>query len=154
MTLKAPPIAQKDPIAREANVWVATLRATRPNGLRCHYCGDYANTRDHVVPKYKGGRNDWWNLVQCCTPCNQTKGNALPTCRCVFCVRAIRLWLGGNHAESVKTPVLMKTEIRQAKHGWYVAMPVTDSAKFVSYWPTQGAAFRSISGIDIPLILG
>jgi 5-methylcytosine-specific restriction endonuclease McrA len=35
-------------------------------------------TLDHVVPKCKGGRSTWDNLVACCHPCNNRKGDKTP----------------------------------------------------------------------------
>jgi len=61
------------------------LRASRKSifardGHTCQYCGHghVALTLDHVVPKDKGGRTDWDNLVCCCTRCNNIKGNRTP----------------------------------------------------------------------------
>ena len=34
-------------------------------------------TIDHIVPKDKGGRDLWENLVAACVPCNTKKGNQL-----------------------------------------------------------------------------
>lgn len=42
---------------------------------KCVYCGIEATTLDHIVPKSKGGSNRNYNLVPCCRPCNQGKGN-------------------------------------------------------------------------------
>jgi 5-methylcytosine-specific restriction endonuclease McrA len=43
----------------------------------CQYCG--ASTRDltidHVVPKHRGGRHEWENLVAACRACNHRKGS-------------------------------------------------------------------------------
>ncbi|HIE51287.1 MAG TPA: HNH endonuclease [Armatimonadetes bacterium] len=46
----------------------------------CQYCGrrDGAMTLDHVIPKVRGGTDDWTNLVCCCIPCNNRKGNRTP----------------------------------------------------------------------------
>jgi len=48
---------------------------------RCQYCGEQfpaaALTFDHVVPRARGGRTSWTNVVTCCTPCNQRKGDQL-----------------------------------------------------------------------------
>ena len=45
----------------------------------CQYCGSGKNlTLDHVVPKSKGGRNDWDNLVAACNACNARKGDRTP----------------------------------------------------------------------------
>ena len=47
----------------------------------CQYCnGDFATnelTFDHVVPKSRGGRTSWQNVVTACSPCNLQKGNML-----------------------------------------------------------------------------
>ncbi|MCS7191849.1 MAG: HNH endonuclease [Armatimonadetes bacterium] len=46
----------------------------------CQYCG-YSGpglTIDHVIPKDRGGKTDWDNLVACCTRCNSKKGNRTP----------------------------------------------------------------------------
>jgi len=48
----------------------------------CMYCGlgfaDRELTRDHVLPKSRGGRDNWTNVVAACKRCNQRKGNRLP----------------------------------------------------------------------------
>ena len=39
------------------------------------YCGTNHNlTIDHVIPKSKGGKWDWQNLVTACNVCNGKKG--------------------------------------------------------------------------------
>lgn len=44
---------------------------------RCQYCGDrfpsHELTFDHVVPRSKGGRTVWNNIVTCCVACNAAK---------------------------------------------------------------------------------
>lgn len=45
---------------------------------RCVYCGAHAGTVDHVLPRSRGGANTWQNLVACCRPCNNRKGNQTP----------------------------------------------------------------------------
>ncbi len=35
-------------------------------------------TLDHVVPRSRGGRSSWENLVACCYRCNNTKGDRTP----------------------------------------------------------------------------
>ena len=59
---------------------------------KCHYCDSMATTRDHIVPKVKGGRNARWNLVPSCRLCNQAKGASMPSCRCNKCLTAVRRW--------------------------------------------------------------
>ncbi len=33
---------------------------------------------DHIIPRSRGGESTWENLVACCHPCNNRKGNRLP----------------------------------------------------------------------------
>ena len=46
---------------------------------QCQYCGNYFPldklTMDHVIPKSRGGKNTWENLVAACKKCNQKKGS-------------------------------------------------------------------------------
>src|SRR5207249_4042783 len=35
-------------------------------------------TLDHVVPRSRGGRSSWENLVACCYQCNNSKGDRTP----------------------------------------------------------------------------
>jgi 5-methylcytosine-specific restriction endonuclease McrA len=48
----------------------------------CQYCGRVASphdlTLDHVVPRSRGGSSGWENLVACCRPCNNRKGDRTP----------------------------------------------------------------------------
>ncbi|HWO78641.1 MAG TPA: HNH endonuclease [Bacillus sp. (in: firmicutes)] len=41
----------------------------------CHFCGEYGDTIDHIVPKAKGGRRTIKNCVCACNNCNQAKGD-------------------------------------------------------------------------------
>jgi 5-methylcytosine-specific restriction endonuclease McrA len=47
---------------------------------RCQYCGRRGGdlTLDHVIPKHRGGRHDWENLVTACRECNHRKGGRTP----------------------------------------------------------------------------
>lgn len=62
-------------------------RTLRPNrnriykrdGHSCVYCGSSKNlTLDHVIPKSRGGTNEWNNLVTSCFKCNLKKSNRTP----------------------------------------------------------------------------
>lgn len=61
----------------------AQWSALRLHGQDCEYCGVTMDlnsqwrhpTRDHVVPRSKGGTNAPSNLVRACRACNETKGN-------------------------------------------------------------------------------
>jgi len=44
------------------------------DGFKCVYCGNTSNlTIDHIVPKSKGGKSSWENLVAACIDCNNKK---------------------------------------------------------------------------------
>jgi 5-methylcytosine-specific restriction endonuclease McrA len=48
----------------------------------CQYCGEpypsHELTFDHLVPRSRGGRTVWTNVVTACATCNLWKGNRLP----------------------------------------------------------------------------
>ena len=48
----------------------------------CQFCGKIFPasdlTLDHVVPRSRGGRSSWENLVACCYQCNNHKGDRTP----------------------------------------------------------------------------
>lgn len=49
------------------------------DGYECQYCGAASHlTMDHVIPRSRGGRSSWENVVTSCAPCNLRKGNRLP----------------------------------------------------------------------------
>lgn len=49
------------------------------DGFCCVYCESTSElTVDHVVPKSKGGRSTWENLVTACRSCNNRKDDKLP----------------------------------------------------------------------------
>lgn len=52
----------------------------RRDGYTCQYCGRHGGelTVDHVVPKSRGGRGTWENLVTACRNCNLKKKNRTP----------------------------------------------------------------------------
>ena len=62
----------------------ATVACNRQNILwrdnkQCQYCANYFSvdklTMDHVLPKSRGGKNTWENLVTAYKKCNQKKGS-------------------------------------------------------------------------------
>jgi 5-methylcytosine-specific restriction endonuclease McrA len=52
------------------------------DGNRCQYCGRKFPTcdlsLDHVIPKSRGGKANWSNIVCACTRCNVAKGGRTP----------------------------------------------------------------------------
>lgn len=47
----------------------------------CQYCncevGMNEGTLDHIVPKSRGGKSDWLNIVTACETCNNDKGSTI-----------------------------------------------------------------------------
>lgn len=59
----------------------------------CHYCGGYATSEDHVVPRaafpvFQIELPAWYriqNVVPACKNCNNDKGHARSDCECTLC---------------------------------------------------------------------
>jgi len=49
-------------------------RILRRDGYICQYCGQEANTVDHVIPRKLGGLDTDDNLLSACSKCNYSKG--------------------------------------------------------------------------------
>lgn len=64
------PNARRVPVSRRG--------VLRRDSHRCAYCSRGANTIDHIVPKSRGGKDTWENLVACCLSCNNEKGDRTP----------------------------------------------------------------------------
>lgn len=46
---------------------------------KCQYCGTKNDlTLDHLIPKSKGGKTTWKNIVTACKKCNAKKGDGNP----------------------------------------------------------------------------
>lgn len=71
-------------INRYINVPYRGVVLTRQNlfkrdGNSCQYCGSKEDlTVDHLIPRSRGGRSVWDNLVTACKPCNSRKGDMNP----------------------------------------------------------------------------
>jgi len=50
------------------------------DNYQCQYCGrkNVELTVDHVLPRDRGGKEDWDNLICACVKCNNKKGNRTP----------------------------------------------------------------------------
>ncbi len=59
----------------------------------CQYCGERCPatdlTFDHLVPRSRGGRTTWENVVTACGECNLRKGSRLPR-ECAMFPRSCR----------------------------------------------------------------
>ncbi|WOF23890.1 HNH endonuclease [Microbacterium betulae] len=64
------PSARRSPVTRRG--------VLRRDGFRCGYCGSSATTIDHVLPRSRGGKDSWENLVACCLRCNNVKSDRTP----------------------------------------------------------------------------
>ena len=51
------------------------------DGFKCAYCGRETRrlTIDHIIPKSRGGKTTFENCVSSCKPCNNKKGDKVPT---------------------------------------------------------------------------
>jgi len=63
------------------------VKFTRQNiyehyGLKCSYCGNKFTTKelnlDHIIPRSRGGKTNWENIVLSCIPCNSRKDCKTP----------------------------------------------------------------------------
>jgi 5-methylcytosine-specific restriction endonuclease McrA len=46
--------------------------------FRCQYCGGFADSIDHIVPRSRGGQHEWENVAAACRPCNLRKRDRTP----------------------------------------------------------------------------
>ena len=52
------------------------------DGFACVYCGVEGReelTFDHLIPRSRGGRTTWANIVTACSSCNLLKGGRMPS---------------------------------------------------------------------------
>lgn len=62
---KVPPVNRREVLRRDQRI--------------CQYCGSTKQlTLDHVIPRSKGGKHSWENVVTACERCNSRKGNRTP----------------------------------------------------------------------------
>ncbi|HEX2886271.1 HNH endonuclease [Vineibacter terrae] len=83
LTMKLPSvIALKEYVPADRRPAFTRFNVFLRDSFACQYCGDdfvaHDLTFDHVVPRSKGGRTTWRNVVTACSPCNLIKGNRLP----------------------------------------------------------------------------
>jgi 5-methylcytosine-specific restriction endonuclease McrA len=91
IAIRAPSLALWTPaVVRLKNGSVSTkhkVRFSRMNvflrdGFRCQYCGEKKSmdelNYDHVLPRVRGGKTVWENIVTSCYACNDRKGSRAP----------------------------------------------------------------------------
>ena len=88
--VRSPSFEMRLPSVISLKEYIATARRpafTRFNvflrdRFTCQYCGEprpsHDLTFDHLVPRSRGGRTTWSNVVTACSACNLLKGNRLP----------------------------------------------------------------------------
>lgn len=61
------------------NIVLSRRNIMKRDNNHCQYCGGTNDlTIDHVIPRSRGGKDTWENLVTACTRCNHRKGNRTP----------------------------------------------------------------------------
>jgi 5-methylcytosine-specific restriction endonuclease McrA len=87
-TIKSPSFEMKLPSVISLREYIRPARHpafTRFNvflrdRFQCQYCGSKDDlTFDHYIPRSKGGRTTWDNVVTACAPCNLLKGGRMPS---------------------------------------------------------------------------
>lgn len=79
--MKCPSIIRLKSMVRDfrQKVKFSRINVFGRDNFMCQYCGAQpgldALTFDHVVPRCKGGRTEWANIVTACFGCNSKKGN-------------------------------------------------------------------------------
>ena len=74
-------IALKDYIVPQSKPSFTRFNVFLRDDFSCQYCGDIFTsndlTFDHVIPKSKGGKTKWENVVAACSKCNLRKSDLL-----------------------------------------------------------------------------
>ena len=80
-SLKLPSVlALKSYVNPQSNPNFTRFNVFLRDKFTCQYCGSKNElTFDHLLPRSKGGKTDWNNVVTACTCCNVKKGGRLLT---------------------------------------------------------------------------
>ena len=71
-------IALKSYIRPQVNPNFTRFNVFLRDKFSCQYCGDKKDlTFDHLLPRSKGGKTNWDNVVTACSSCNVQKGGRL-----------------------------------------------------------------------------
>lgn len=67
---------------KKRGIKLSRMNVATRDGFRCQYCGSKYPlsklTYDHVVPRARGGKTTWENVVMACRPCNGDKAARTP----------------------------------------------------------------------------
>ena len=71
-------IALKSYVSRNSNPNFTRFNVFLRDKFSCQYCGSKNElTFDHLLPRSRGGKTDWDNVVTACSGCNVKKGGRL-----------------------------------------------------------------------------
>lgn len=69
-------------VRRKKAVRFSRINVLTRDDWSCQYCGTRLPSKklnyDHVLPRSRGGKTVWENIVSCCYPCNAKKDNRTP----------------------------------------------------------------------------
>ena len=83
-TIKLPSVVRLLNVVKRRNKPVKFSRQNiyARDKYKCQYCGTKFPpedlTYDHVLPRSRGGKTEWTNIVTCCVDCNRKKGGRTP----------------------------------------------------------------------------
>lgn len=84
MTIKCPSVVRLFEYVngRKHRVKFSRVNVFSRDHYTCQYCGKQPGTSsltyDHVLPRSKGGKTVWENIVTCCVACNSKKADRTP----------------------------------------------------------------------------
>ncbi|MCA9587072.1 MAG: HNH endonuclease [Myxococcales bacterium] len=82
--MKAPAVVRltKGSVSTKRSVRFSRINVFTRDRFRCQYCGERKAPRelnyDHVIPRVRGGKTEWNNIVTSCYACNDRKGSRTP----------------------------------------------------------------------------
>jgi 5-methylcytosine-specific restriction endonuclease McrA len=81
ITIRFPCVARlsKTLISERKDIKFSRSNIYARDGYKCSYCGQKKQPHelnyDHVIPRSKGGKTNWENIVSSCIACNLKKGD-------------------------------------------------------------------------------
>jgi 5-methylcytosine-specific restriction endonuclease McrA len=82
----------------------------------CQYCRQRLDTSeltyDHVLPRSRGGKTEWTNIVTCCVDCNRKKGGRTPE------QAGMRLIKQPRRPDTLPTHVTITISMNTAPEAW------------------------------------
>ena len=84
ITLRMPAVVRltKGSVSTKNKVRFSRVNIFTRDRFRCQYCGEKKEmdelNYDHVVPRVRGGKTVWENIVTSCYACNDRKGSRTP----------------------------------------------------------------------------